>query len=122
MTMLLLFVLVMAISGFWYVKHVGRTSAGTSQQERLQVQPFASVEVRCDNSACSSVKNLVGQKLLAEKAPMLPLPQCDAESCRCRYQKIADRREDSRRSIDFGIEPRIYDGTERRDRNDRRSG
>lgn len=52
---------------------------------------------------CEAVDKIAGKRLLADEAPSLPLPNCDAEECNCRYAQYRDRRLDSRRDADIGI-------------------
>lgn len=52
---------------------------------------------------CGAVEKIAGQRLLADEAPVLPLPDCDAEECNCRYAQYKDRRLDARRDADVGI-------------------
>ena len=52
---------------------------------------------------CAAVKAIAGQRLLVDRAPPLPLADCDLGSCQCRYQQYDDRRTDLRRDADVGI-------------------
>ncbi len=52
---------------------------------------------------CEAVEKIAGKRLLADEAPALPLPDCDAEECNCRYAQYKDRRLDARRDADIGI-------------------
>jgi len=122
MTMAALLILALAAIGVFYLKRVGRSGARDKKPAQTTAQPYASVEIRCGKNACADAEGLIGQKLLAARAPSLPFPRCDAASCSCRYMKIDDRREESRRSVDYGIEPRIFDGNERRVDGSRRRG
>ena len=56
-----------------------------------------------DQSCCDWVRKLEGKRLLPFQARLfpLPLPECDAKTCRCRYVHFDDRRADDRR-IPFG--------------------
>ena len=47
---------------------------------------------------CSSAKKAFGRKFLERDSPRLPLPGCTSpQTCRCRFKKYADRRQDDRR-------------------------
>ena len=119
MTILIAFVLV--AGGFLYIKHSSRSSAQVEHQVRTPTQPFAGVEIRCGKNACSDARRLIGEKLLATNAPVLPLSHCSAATCECRYRKIDDRREETRRGSDIGLESLIYAAAERRIAGCRRS-
>ncbi len=61
---------------------------------------FRGVEVRFDEpNCCQWVKKLAGARLLPHQARLfpLPLPECDAARCTCRYEHFSDRRMEDRR-------------------------
>jgi hypothetical protein len=41
-----------------------------------------------DDRTCGAVKKLDGQKFRKDAVPQLPLPDCDAEYCRCLYLPV----------------------------------
>ena len=43
-------------------------------------------------NACAASTALGNRRFLAVEAPLLPLSSCDAEQCKCRYQRYRDRR------------------------------
>ena len=96
------------------------TSQKNSSVTTKQTQ-FASVALQCSDQACKSAVSMRGTPLLASEAPVLPLAGCDSNACKCAYQKVADRREEGRRTADHGIQPLIFDGEENRDASDRRA-
>ena len=103
-----------------------KKSAPTAQQTRpsstRESTRFASVMLRRDRHACASAQSMRGKAFLASEAPTLPLTACDATHCQCKYAKTSDRRAtESRRAMDLGIQPVIFDGTENRE-DDRRTG
>jgi hypothetical protein len=82
---------------------------------------YSAVSVLCGAESCLSAKGLKGQKLLAAAAPTLPLPACSIpHKCRCRFQKLADRREDGRRLEETLARSVWYAGEERRGKRARR--
>jgi hypothetical protein len=121
MTLTVLIFVTLTAGGIWYAKRANVKTQITSPARDRSVHPFAGVIIRCDRDACSGAMALRGQKLLAARAPALPLPYCSRERCRCSYEKLEDRREEKRRSIDDGIEPLIYDGVEQRRCGERRT-
>ncbi len=62
--------------------------------------PYHCVAIRHRDSACAAAKRLSGQRFLSKEAPRLPLPECDAAACHCRYVHFEDRRQgDERRDV-----------------------
>lgn len=123
MPVTLLFVIVIAagLGAAWFIKGKTKTQQATSAPANVATRRrYAGVEIRCGKNACSSAKGLRHRTLLAATAPTLPLAGCDAGKCTCAYSKCDDRRQDSRRASDFGIEPLIFDGYEKRVSDERR--
>lgn len=66
--------------------------------------PYQSAELVVSASGCcAAAEALAGKRLLAHEAPMLPLPGCDRSKCRCRYNRLTDRRTEARRAADVGL-------------------
>src|SRR5690606_1013393 len=60
---------------------------------------YHAVSIRPGIFACKSARELEGQRFLSGSAPRIPLPDCDASDCSCRFAHHADRREgDERRT------------------------
>jgi hypothetical protein len=91
-----------------------------SEPKATVAAPYAGVVLWPGKRPCSAARELAGQKLLAAQARPLPLPACTQVTCNCRYRKVSDRRQEGRRTIDFGIEAVVYGGEERRSGLDRR--
>ncbi len=76
---------------------------GVADALRQDAAPAASsawrcVEIRTDSEApCAAASELTGRRFLPDEIPELPLPGCDAESCRCSYKLHNDRRRLARR-------------------------
>ncbi len=69
----------------------------------------------CEETACEPVRRHDGERFLASEAPALPLVDCDARECRCRYSHYDDRRKImGRRAVDNGFDAQPYRGPERR--------
>lgn len=64
--------------------------------------------------ACMAAQRCAGKRFLSTEAPTLPLAQCDAASCQCRYRHHEDRRSESRRIMDTNGLSRAWNGAERR--------
>jgi hypothetical protein len=72
-------------------------------------------------NSCRAATRHAGKRFLSEEAPTLPLPECTAAQCTCRYQHHEDRRSGSRRSADVaGSAGRFWPGAEKRDGRGRR--
>lgn len=81
---------------FWW-----RRKRVTPQAERAIIpapSPYHSVSIGPDKNGCASAKKHMNQRFLAREAPRLPLPDCDAVVCQCRYSHFDDRREEDRRN------------------------
>ena len=107
MGLLLLSLVVIAavVARYWYrTKLVARLPAATHQQSN----PFHAVTVRYRKGACEAVRALEAKRFLAKAAPRLPLPNCTAKNCGCRFvhyddQRDAERREEIRRVQSDGV-------------------
>lgn len=99
---------------------VRRRSAAGRATPRKQPNKFAAAELQPGLESCEAARQLAGKRLLATDAPMLPLDGC-TERCRCAYKRYTDRRQEARRTADYGFEPTItFVGQERRRNPDRR--
>jgi hypothetical protein len=78
--------------------HVRRS--GKPMEQRRVVNPYHAVEVSPALGCCKAAVDLKGRRFLSAEAPKLPLPGCDAASCRCRFVHHNDRRmDDDRRQL-----------------------
>jgi hypothetical protein len=73
--------------------------------------PYHAVSIEAGAKACPAAKVLKGQRILSSAAPMLPLKECTAPVCQCRYAHYADRRsaEDRRSQFPNPHAHQIYD-------------
>jgi hypothetical protein len=83
-------------------------------------QPFAGVRIRVGSGACEAAQAIVNEHFLVKQAPELPLRECTAPRCRCSFEKLSDRRAESRRWADEGIGAVVFSASERRAVPDRR--
>ncbi len=89
-----------------------------------QSSKYHAVSLRYSSSACNAAKAMTGRRFLSGAAPRLPLPECDAQECRCGFVHHNDRRSGEDRRSPF--KPTIYAGgtrtlnVDRRERRDRR--
>ena len=70
---------------FWSRKNQASTSTSNIQQ-------FHAVSITPGKHACEAVKKLHNQRYLATEALQIPLADCDAGQCQCKYQHHSDRR------------------------------
>lgn len=59
---------------------------------QLRKPAFRCVEIKTDGTACEHVKSLQNKRILVEFAPLVPLNNCNAKECNCRYVRYNDRR------------------------------
>lgn len=64
---------------------------------------YRAVSIRPGEGSCEAARQFGKMRFLCAKAPRLPLPECAAAACNCRYLHYADRRtgRDRRRSYDW---------------------
>lgn len=53
---------------------------------------FRAVSIRPGEGSCEAAKQFGKLRFLSAKAPRLPVPECTAAACNCRYVHFADRR------------------------------
>lgn len=63
---------------------------------------YHAVSIKMSSSACQAAKDIAGQRFLSSVAPQLPLPDCDAAECHCRFAHHTDRRSGKDRRSPFG--------------------
>ena len=89
-----------------------------------QSTKFHAVSLKYANNACQAAKDIQGRRYLSSAAPRVPLAECDASACRCRFTHHEDRRnrENRRSPIGQGFgSTGGYVGDDQRDPADRRS-
>lgn len=64
-----------------------RLPAGATQSSR-----FHAVSIKFSPKACQAAREMEGRRFLSSAAPRLPLPDCDALECNCRFTHHEDRR------------------------------
>lgn len=63
---------------------------------------FHAVSLKCEQNACQVAKDMRGRRFLSSAAPRIPLPECDARECSCRFVHYQDRRKRENRRSPFG--------------------
>jgi hypothetical protein len=79
-------------------------------------EAFHAVSIKPGHQCCQGAKQFTGIRFLGEKAPKLPLPDCQAPVCNCRYVHHADRRSGEERRGERGWQQKQDVGIERRQR------
>jgi len=95
---------------------VGSPRAGYDTANQADTR-FRAVSIRPGEDCCEAAKQFGRMRFLCAKAPRLPVPECAAATCSCRYVHFADRRSGQDRRA-------TYDWTRERDLDvvNRRSG
>lgn len=98
--LLLLFVVIAAVAAayLWHRQKPAVTAEAPPPSNR-----FHAVAIHAHANACPEVRTLSSSKFLAKEAPRLPLENCTAPYCQCRYDHYDDRRaeEDHREASDM---------------------
>lgn len=68
-----------------------RNTAKSPSRDASHRNPYPAVSIRCA-TGCDAAQELKGQRFLGNQAPSLPLADCDAQHCQCRYAHHVDRR------------------------------
>ena len=80
--------------------------------------PFHCVSCRCSAEHCKAADPLKKRYFLVKGAPEMPVPECTAIPCQCRYVHFEDRRHDDegdRRAV-FGVQRDLYRYTQKQER------
>lgn len=123
----LLFIALLLAIG-WLVMRIlrGSPKPGESATAKItdKTSPYHAVSLQYSSNACDAAKAMTGRRFLSSAAPRLPLPECDALECRCRFAHHSDRRTGRDRRTPFSpATPGGGTGTfkaERRQKKDRR--
>lgn len=79
--------------------------------------PFHAVSIQPADGHCAAVQTLQVERFLSEEAPSLPLEECGAEDCRCRYIHHTDRRGGARdRRLGPAVDEDSFEFWSQRDR------
>jgi hypothetical protein len=124
---LTLFVGVLALLLIWFFlrqRNQAKDEPSTAGAKRADHAAYHAVSIQFDANACDAAKAMAGRRFLSSAAPRLPLAECKALECRCRFAHHKDRRSGQDRRSPFSA-AKYSDGTgsfkkERRERLDRR--
>ena len=108
MTMTILIVALLVIALLYFVlKGRGARSGKIASASRPATQQlsesdaFHAVSIKYTSGSCEAAKLMHGKRFLSSAAPKLPLPDCDVQQCRCKFQHHKDRRSSEDRRNPF---------------------
>ena len=86
--------------------YLRRRGASAREQVVASAKPqedtaYHAVSIRFAEGACAAAKGMTGRRFLSSAAPRLPLPECDAAVCECRFAHHKDRRSGKDRRSPF---------------------
>lgn len=98
-------VILLLLISIWWLLRARRArlneAAGLALQRRTKKTAYHAVSIRFQPDACNAAKAMAGRRFLATAPPKLPLPDCDATKCRCRFAHHDDRRSGKDRRSPF---------------------
>lgn len=84
-------------------------------RQHVLTNPYHAVSVISPTRSCDAARTLEGRRFLSSEAPRLPLGNCTAATCTCKYAHHEDRRRGPRRSSDAtGLSRGYWNAMERR--------
>jgi hypothetical protein len=78
------------------------TASGEPRETRGANKRWHAVTIVAAPGACQAALACKGKRHLSSEAPRLPLAECDAARCNCKYRHFADRRSSPRRAEEKG--------------------
>ena len=105
----------------WLSQRLGRDEAPApastaSVALKRADEPYHAVSIKPGEDCCVGAKQFAKVRFLSARAPRLPLPDCTAAVCNCRYVHHADRRAGRDRRIGENWRRGPNANIERRDR------
>ena len=98
-------ILVLLLVAWFLVRRRQATSNDKSQpaaRTSSKNTAYHAVSIKFSGNACKAAREMEGQRILSSAAPRLPLPDCDAIDCGCRFAHHPDRRAKQDRRSPFG--------------------
>jgi len=90
---------IVVIIGLFLILRSRRAQAPNAKQPVVrrpvnvkETAKFHAVSIVCPETACDAAKALADTRILSSEVPLLPLPECDANDCDCRFIHHSDRR------------------------------
>jgi hypothetical protein len=102
MLLTLLGIAVVLMIVWWFYRHRARADAEQQQANAdTGSTAYHAVSIKLAANACEAAREMSGRRFLSSAAPRLPLPECDALDCRCRFVHHKDRRSGTDRRSPF---------------------
>ena len=91
------------LSDFFRVSTDARPGTRREAARPKEDTRFRAVSIRPGDDSCEAARQFGNMRFLCAKAPRLPVPECTAAVCNCRYVHFSDRRsgQDRRRTYDW---------------------
>jgi len=89
---------------WWFLRtkqKSSRAASESSRSTRVRNTTFHAVSIKPSKRCCNAAKELAGHRFLAAEAPRLPLADCGAPDCQCRFSHHKDRRASQDRRSPF---------------------
>ncbi len=100
-----LVVILLLLASIWWLmrkrRQAHQESVEPAFRPRKKTTAYHAVSIRFPKDACDAAKAMAGRRFLATAAPQLPLPDCDATACTCRFAHHDDRRSGKDRRSPF---------------------
>lgn len=100
-----LLVILLLLLSIWLLvrkrRDAHRQRAEPNTRARAKRTAYHAVSIKFEKDACNAAKAMAGRRFLATAAPKIPLPECDALSCKCRFAHHDDRRSGKDRRSPF---------------------
>ena len=105
--------LVCAVTAFWILKPTARIKSArrvpaNAKAPAKQHNLYQAASINYGGCACTAVKALGEKRFLANRAPQVPLADCDSGKCQCRYIRHADRRAGEDRRDQYGLQTDLH--------------
>jgi hypothetical protein len=73
---------------------------------RQPSNPWKAIEVVASGNCCEAARRCIGKRFLIPQVPRLPMKECRAPRCECKYRHYDDRRAMPRRAAELGGIPK----------------
>ena len=88
--------ILVALLAVWLLLRRRRSAESTADRPvtgaSTPTTAYHAVSIKFSSNACSAARDLDGRRFLSSAAPKLPLAECDALQCKCRFVHHKDRR------------------------------
>ncbi|NIV17785.1 MAG: hypothetical protein GWN47_05100 [Woeseiaceae bacterium] len=106
MNMTLVILLLLLLIALWVLLRLRKSAGGETAPPKAATSApgaaYHAVSIKMSGNACQAAKDRSGRRFLSTAAPRLPLPDCDAMECNCRFVHHKDRRSGKDRRSPFG--------------------